>query len=55
MSTCVLRRVIPDELLGDVEDGVASALTRDLHDHLPGVDHLACLGADRSDRARGVG
>ena len=48
-------RAGPDELLGHVEDGVASALTRELHDHLPGVDHLARLGADRGDRARGIG
>ena len=48
----VLRRAIPDELLGDVEDGVAAALTRELHDHLPGADHFARLGADRGDRAR---
>ena len=51
----VLRRAIPDELLGDVEDGVASALTRELHDHLPGVHDLARLGADRGDSARSVG
>ena len=45
-------RAGPDELLGHVEDGVAPALTRELHDHLPGVDHLARLGADCGDRAR---
>ena len=48
-------RTIPDELLGDVEDGVASALTRELHNHLPGPDHLPWLGADRGDSARRVG
>ena len=44
-----------DELLGNVEDGVASALARDLHDHLPGMNDLAGLGADRGDRAGRVG
>ena len=48
-------RAISDELLGDVEDGVASALTRELHDHLPGVNHLARLRADGGDRSSGVG
>ena len=50
-----IARARPHELLGHVEDGVASALTRELHDHLPGMDHFARLGADRGDRARGIG
>ena len=48
-------RAGPDELLGHVEDGVAPALARELHDHLPGTDHLARFGADRGDRARAIG
>ena len=50
-----IARTRPNELLGHVEDGVASALTRELHDHLPGMDHFARLGADRGDRTRGIG
>ena len=42
-------------MLGHIEDGVASALTRELHDHLPGMDHFARLGAFRGDRTRGIG
>ena len=48
-------RAIPDELLGNIEDGVASALARELHDHLPGVNHLARLRADSGDHSSGVG
>ena len=43
------------QFLGDVEDSVASVLTRDLHDHLSGTDHFAGLGADGGHYARGVG
>ena len=42
-------------MLGDVEDGVASILTCELNDHLPGANHLARLGAGCGDRARRVG
>ena len=55
ICTTGIARTRPDELLGHVEDGVASALTRDLHDHLPGADHLARLGADRGHRAGSIG
>ena len=50
-----IARARPDELLGHVEDGVASALTRELHNHLPGTDDFARFGADRGDRTRGIG
>ena len=43
------------ELLGHVEDGIAPALTRELHDHLSGADHLARFGADRGHHTRGIG
>jgi hypothetical protein len=48
-------RSCPNELFGNVEDGVASALLRELHDHLPGVDDFARFGADRGNRAGGIG
>ena len=32
-------RPCPDELLRHVEDGIASNLARELHDHLTGMDH----------------
>ena len=48
-------RAIADELLRDIENGVASALARELHDRLPGVNHLARLGADRGDSAGRIG
>ena len=48
-------RARPDELLGHVEDGVAPALARDLHNHPPGTDHFARFGADRGDRTGGIG
>ena len=32
-----------------------AALTGQLHDHLPGADDLARLGADGRDRARDIG
>ena len=38
-------------ILGHVEHGVTPAIMRDLHDHLPGVYHLAGLGADCGDGA----
>ena len=44
-----------NELLRDVEHGVAAALTCKLHNRLPGVDDFPRLGADRGDGARGVG
>jgi hypothetical protein len=40
---------------GHIEHSVASALTRDVHDHLSGVDHLARLGAGRGHHAGGIG
>ena len=55
ISTSGVARAGPNELLGHVEDGVAPALTRELHDHLPGADHFARFGADRGDRARSIG
>ena len=48
-------RACPNELFGNVEDGVASALLRELHDHLPGVDDFARFGAHRGNRAGGIG
>ena len=44
-----------NELLGHVEHSIASALTRQLHNHLPAPDHFARVGADRGDHARGIG
>ena len=44
-------RAGPNELFGHVEDGVAPALARELHNHLPGMDDFARFGADRGDRA----
>ena len=44
-----------DELLGNVENGVELARPGDLHDHLPGLHHLARLGAGGGDDARAVG
>ena len=35
--------------LGDVEDGILVARSRELHHHLPGIDVLTRLGADRGD------
>ena len=49
-----IARPRPNELLRHVEDGVACALMRELHDHLPGMDHFARFGADRGDRTRGI-
>ena len=48
-------RACPNELFGDVEDGVASALLRELHDHLPGADDFARFGAHRGNRAGSIG
>src|SRR5215472_8181563 len=45
----------PNQLLWNIEYGVAPALPREVHDHLPGAYDLARFGADRRDRARGVG
>ena len=42
-------------MLGDIEDGVATALTRELHNHLPGADDFARFGAGRGNGAGGVG
>ena len=50
-----IARARPNELLGHVEDGVASALTRELHDHLPGMDHFARFGALRGNGTRRIG
>ena len=55
ISTSGSRGPDSNELLRDVEDGVAAALTRELHNRLPGVDDFARLGADSGDGARGVG
>ena len=55
ISTSGSRGPDSNELLRDVEDGVAAALTCELHNHLPGVDDFARLGADGGDGARGVG
>src|SRR6185312_5003711 len=35
--------------LGDVEDRILVARSRELHHHLPGIDVLTRLGADRGD------
>ena len=48
-------RACPDQLFGDVEDGVAPALTRDLNNHSPGTDHFARFGPDSGDRTGSIG
>jgi hypothetical protein len=48
-------RACPNELFGDIEDGVASALSRELHDHLPGPDDFTRFGAHRGNRAGSIG
>ena len=44
-----------DHLAGARRTRVAPVLAREPHDHLAGRDHLAGLGAHRSDDALGIG
>ena len=50
-----IARAAAHHLLGHIEDGIAAALMRELHDHLAGPDHLARLRADRGHCARRIG
>ena len=50
-----IARPRPNELLGHIEHRIASALARDIDDHLAGADHFARLGADRGHHAGSIG